>query len=106
MLSRAIKAVSLGLLVGMLGLVLSYVPFFHDLEEDVGLGLLFKFRGVRQPPAAAVVVSIDKESAEQLNIPENPDKWPRSLHARLIDNLTRAGAAVITFDVHFLEPRV
>jgi len=67
---------------------------------------LFKFRGVRQPPADAVVVSIDKESAEQLNIPENPDKWPRSLHARLIDNLTRAGAAVITFDVHFLEPRV
>ena len=81
-------------------------PFFHDLEEDVGLGLLFKFRGVRQPPDNAVVVSIDKESAEQLNIPENPDKWPRSLHARLIENLTRAGAAVITFDVHFLEPRV
>jgi adenylate cyclase len=106
MLSRVIKAVSLGLLVGLTGLVLSYVPFFHDLEEDAGLGLLFKFRGVRQPPADAVVVSIDKESAEQLNIPENPDKWPRSLHARLIDNLTRAGAAVITFDVHFLEPRV
>jgi len=89
-----------------MGLVLSYVPFFHDLEEDVGLGLLFKFRGVRQPPGGAVVVSIDKESAEQLNIPENPDKWPRSLHARLIDNLIRAGAAVITFDVHFLESRV
>src|SRR3990170_1573077 len=106
MLSRAIKAVSLGLLVGLTGLVLSYVAFFHDLEEDVGLGLLFKFRGVRQPPADAVVVSIDKESAEQLNIPENPDKWPRSLHARLIDNLIRAGAAVITFDVHFLESRV
>jgi len=106
MLSRAIKAVSLGLLVGLTGLVLSYVPLFHELEEDFGLGLLFKFRGVRQPPDAAVVVSIDKESAEQLNIPENPDKWPRSLHARLIDNLIRAGAAVITFDVHFLDPRV
>jgi len=88
-----------------MGLVLSYVPFFHDLEEDVGLGLLFKFRGVRQPPGGAVVVSIDKESAEQLNIPENPDKWPRSLHARLIENLNRAGAAVITFDIHFLESR-
>jgi len=106
MLSRVIKAVSLGLLVGLTGLVLSYVPFFHELEEDVGLGLLFKFRGGGQPPADAVVVSIDKESAEQLNIPENPDKWARSLHARLIDNLIRAGAAVITFDVHFLEPRV
>ena len=105
MLSRAIKAVSLGLLVGLTGLVLSYVAFFHDLEEDVGLGLLFKFRGVRQPPADAVVVSIDKESAEQLNIPENPDKWPRSLHARLVQTLAREGAKVITYDVHFIESR-
>ena len=75
MLSRAVKAIFIGLLVGLTGLVLSYVHFFHDLEEDVGLGLLFKFRGVRQPLGDAVVVSIDKESAEQLNIPENPDKW-------------------------------
>src|SRR3970040_1571558 len=105
MLSRAIKAVSLGLLVGLTGLVLSYVAFFHDLAEDVGLGLLFNFRGVRKRPADAVVVSIDKESAEQLNIPENPDKWPRSLHARLVDALARAGAKVITFDVHFIESR-
>ncbi|MDP2606502.1 MAG: adenylate/guanylate cyclase domain-containing protein [Deltaproteobacteria bacterium] len=105
MLSRVIKAVSLGLIVGLAGLALSYFPYFHELEEDVGLGLLFKFRGVRQPPADAVVVSIDKESAEQLNIPENPDKWPRSLHARLVEALARAGAKVITFDVHFIESR-
>ncbi|MDZ4341498.1 MAG: adenylate/guanylate cyclase domain-containing protein [Candidatus Binatia bacterium] len=105
MLSRVIKAVSLGLIVGLAGLALSYFPYFHELEEDVGLGLLFKFRGIRQPPADAVVVSIDKESAEQLNIPENPDKWPRSLHARLVEALARAGAKVITFDVHFIESR-
>lgn len=103
--SRAPKAVSLGLLVGLIGLVISYVPLFHDLEEDLGLGLLFKFRGARQAPADAVVVSIDKESSDQLNIPENPDKWPRSLHARLVQILTREGAKVITFDVHFIESR-
>lgn len=105
MLWRALKAIILGVLVGLTGLVLSYVHFFHDLEEDTGLGLLFKFRGVRQPPGDAVVVSIDKESADQLNIPENPDKWPRSLHARLVQILTRAGAKVVTFDVHFIESR-
>jgi serine phosphatase RsbU (regulator of sigma subunit) len=52
-----------------------------------------------------VVVSIEKESSDHLNLPNNPDKWPRSLHARLVDNLIREDAAVITFDVHFIEPR-
>jgi adenylate cyclase len=32
-------------------------------------------------------------------------KWPRSLHARLIENLTHAGAKVIAFDIFFAEPR-
>ncbi len=69
------------------------------------MGLLFKLRGVRQAPSDAVVISIDRESSEQLNVPDNPDKWPRSLHARLVDKLSKQGAAVITFDVHFLESR-
>ena len=50
-------------------------------------------------------MSIDRESSEHLNIPDNPDKWPRSLHGRLVEKLVREGAKVITFDVHFLEPR-
>ena len=105
MISRILKALPLGLLVGVIGLVLSFFHFSHELEEDVGLGLLFKLRGVRQAPSDAVVVSIDRESSEQLNVPDNPDKWPRSLHARLVDKLSKQGAAVITFDLHFLESR-
>jgi len=66
---------------------------------------LFKLRGARQAPSDVVIVSIDKESSENLNIPDNPDKWPRSLHARLTENLVREGAEVIAFDVHFIEPR-
>ncbi|HWO41112.1 MAG TPA: adenylate/guanylate cyclase domain-containing protein [Candidatus Eisenbacteria bacterium] len=106
MLSRAIKALPFGLLVACVGIVLSFVQLCHELEEDIGLGLLFKLRGPRSAPSEAVVISIDKESADRLNIPENPDKWPRSLHARLVEILSRSGAAVVTFDVHFLEPRV
>ena len=105
-LTRLLKTLSLGLLVGITGLAISVFQVAHEFEEDVGLGLLFKLRGPTQPPADAVVISIDKESAVQLNIPENPDKWPRSLHARLLDVLSKQGAAVVTFDVHFLEPRV
>jgi adenylate cyclase len=103
---RLYKAIPLGLLVAVAGLVTSSFYFSHDLEEDAGLGLLFKLRGIVQSPPEAVVVSIDRESAEHLNIPDNPDKWPRSLHGRLVERLVQAGAKVITFDVHFLEPRL
>src|SRR5439155_20764523 len=103
MMSQTFKALPLGLLVGVTGLVLSFFQYFHDFEEDTGLGLLFKLRGVRQVPSDAVVVSIDKESSEQLNVPNNPDKWPRSLHARLVEKLAKQCAMFVTFDVHFLE---
>ena len=102
---RLYKAIPLGLLVAITGLVTSFFYFSHELEEDAGLGLLFKLRGIRAAPPDAVVISIDRESSEHLNIPDNPDKWPRSLHGRLVEKLAHEGAAVITFDVHFLEPR-
>jgi adenylate cyclase len=76
-----------------------------SFEENAGLGLLFKIRGVRQAVSDVVVVSIDKDSSEKLHISDNPDKWPRSLHARLTENLAKEGAKVIAFDVHFIEPR-
>jgi len=105
MRSRLFKAIILGLSIGVLGLLLSPFRFALNLEENTGLGLLFKLRGVQQPSDEVVVVSIEKESSDNLNLPNNPDKWPRSLHARLVDNLVKEGAAAITFDVHFIEPR-
>lgn len=103
--SRTCKAIILGLAVGLLGLASSPFPFVRNLEEDLGLGLLFRTRGEIQPPSEAVVISIDKESSDALGVPNNPDKWPRSLHARITEVLARAGARVVAFDVHFKEPR-
>ncbi|MGD9413068.1 MAG: SpoIIE family protein phosphatase [Desulfobacterales bacterium] len=105
MKSRLFKAIILGLIIGVLGFLLSPFRFALNLEENTGLGLLFKLRGVEKPSGEVVVVSIEKESSDYLNLPNNPDKWPRSLHARLVENLDREGAAAITFDVHFIEPR-
>ena len=90
-MTKLIKAGIFGLLVGVVGLVLSVVPLSRSFEDDVGLGLLFKLRGVRSPPSDVVVVSIDHDSAEHFNLPINPDKWPRSLHARLTERLVHAG---------------
>jgi adenylate cyclase len=104
--SRLISGAILGFLIGAFGLLLSFLPFWLDLEEQVGLGLLFSLRGSRPAPDDVVVVSIDRASADALGeLPADPVKWPRSLHAQLTENLTRAGAKVIAFDIFFGEPR-
>src|SRR5262249_4850054 len=105
-MTRILKALGLGSAVGLVGIVLSFTLAAKHFEEDLGLDLLFQLRGVRPPPPEAFVVSIDPDSSEKLHLPDNPDKWPRSVHTRLIDRLMEAGAKVITFDLHFIEPKV
>src|SRR3989304_3547072 len=95
------KAILLGFLVGVFGLIASPFRFTLGIEENAGLGLLFKLRGARQPPSDVVVISIDRESSEHLDLPDNPDKWPRYLHARLTDALLRGGGRGVAFDARF-----
>ncbi len=86
-------------------MLLSFLPFWLDLEEQVGLGLLFSLRGSLPAPDEVVVVSIDQASADALGeLPADPVKWSRAFHAQLIENLIRAGAKVIAFDMFFAEP--
>lgn len=103
-MSRLLKPALFGLLTGIVGVVVSVFHFTHEIEENTGLGLLFKLRGARHALSDVVVVSIDRESSEHLNVSDNPDRWPRSLYARLVETLAREGAEVITFDVYFTEP--
>ena len=51
----------------------------------------------------AVLVYLDEPSYEGLSQPLN-ESWDRSLHARLIDRLTTAGARVIVFDIVITDP--
>lgn len=94
----------LGLLVGFIGVVVSLTPLGSELEENVGLSWLFQLRGTVSPPAGVVVVAIDKASSLRLGLPNMPSLWPRNLHARLIENLSKAGAQVIAFDLRFDTP--
>jgi adenylate cyclase len=48
-----------------------------------------------------VVVGIDEPSFSEVGL-QWP--WPRELHARLLDELMRAGATVVVFDIVFSEP--
>ncbi len=54
----------------------------------------------RPPSPEIVIVGIDEASLAQLG----RWPWPRSLHAQIVDRLTRAGAKAIGFDVIFSEP--
>ena len=53
------------------------------------------------PPDDVAFVAVDDVTFNDLSV-----RWPfrRSLHARVIDRLTRAGAKAIAYDVQFTEP--
>jgi len=105
-MSRLSKAISTGLGIGLIGLVISITPFGIALEENIGLHMLFKLRGARKVPTDVVVVAMDSASGNRLKLQSSIRKWPRVLHARLIDKLAKKNATVIAFDVFFSEARV
>ena len=103
MMSRISRGALLGVAVGIAGIIAGNTPLGLNLEENQGLEILFLLRGHRTPPPDVVVVSIDKESADQLAQDDDVTNWPRTLHAELTETLAGSGAAVIAFDVFFEE---
>src|SRR5207245_2006046 len=103
-MGRPLKGLALGLVIGLLGSLATWLPRVSQIEEDLELNWLFQLRGPVQAPAEVVVVAIDEESARRLGLPSKPSDWPRELHARLVDRLARAGARVICFDLTFDTP--
>ena len=68
-MSRLAKAITIGQLTGIVGVMLGFTPFGLDLEEQVGLHILFMLRGERPVPAEIIIVSIDRASATHLDLP-------------------------------------
>ena len=91
-------------LVGGLGVLLLLSPPGQELEESFGLKLLFLTRGTVPPPPHVVVVNLDRNTANKLDLPEEPEKWPRQVYADLIRRLAGEGVELIGFDVLLKEP--
>ena len=104
-LAGSLKYILFGLLIGLLGVLASATPLSLKMEERIGLHLLFTLRGVIRPPPEVVIVTIDRQSARKLDLPMEIDKWPRDLHAQVVDRLSAKGAAVIVFDIIFSDPQ-
>ena len=98
---RWLKGLLVGLFVASVGVGFAVTPWGAELETKVGLSWFFHWRGPVQPPDEVVVVAMDGRTGTKLGLPVLPREWPRSIHARLVDELVARGASVIVFDVHF-----
>lgn len=90
-------------MTGSVGVAIGLLPWGLALEERIGLSWLFHLRGERAAPDDVVIVSLDKESSTPIHLPDNLQKWPRSLHAELVSRLAEQKPAVIVFDVSFRD---
>ncbi len=102
---RKSKWLMLGALGGLLGALLGLSSWALKLEENSGLEWLFHQRGAIAPPQNITIIALDKRSADHLELPNEPAKWPRQLHAELVTKLAEAGAKSITFDMLFKTAR-
>jgi adenylate cyclase len=120
--------ISAGFAVGLLSALLASIPAIQGLEQRVGLQWLFDLRGPVDPPRKTVLVLMNERSASAIALPRDPERfhrcedmrvgsvpethvrlpqipsrWPRCLHARLLERLSEAGADLVIFDVLFRE---
>jgi len=86
-------------------MVLALTPLELPLETRVGLYALFHLRGERPPPREVAIVAIDGQTGGKLGLSALPRDWPRSMHGKLVDELTRRGATAIVFDMDFRRSR-
>jgi adenylate cyclase len=124
------RALVAGMLVGVLGALASLSPAVELVEQQYGLGWLFRLRGPRPPPDEVVIIAMDQRAGDNISLlrapqefercnglqfgpappthqalpPPRSGRWPRCMHAILVDALKAAGARVIVFDVLF-RPR-
>ncbi len=107
MAQKKVRKKPLGVYLAIAGIsfliasLLSNIPTFRSVELDFR-DLLFEFRGpisVDESPIVLVAMSDDSD----YDIPQKYP-WPTSVYAKLVENLNKAGAKLIVFDVIFDQP--
>lgn len=74
-------------------------PLGRQLEAQV-LDAFYLLRQARPAPPDLLVVAVDEPSIQELGLAW---PWPRSVHAALLDRLSKAGARLVVMDVIFAE---
>ncbi len=91
---------------GLLGLVVVLASWvdplgYFSVAELKALDSQFELRGPLPASSPIVIVSVDEGSNDELELPW---PWPRELHARFLDIVSRGRPAVIGLDILFAEP--
>ena len=88
--------------IGCLGIVVILLSSLGRLSASVDQLAYDRFLSLRTPPLLPdiVVVEIDNASVAQLG----RWPWPRSIHAKLLEQIAKAGPAAVIYDVLFTEP--
>lgn len=73
---------------------------FLELADFAWRDLLYTLRPPQARVEDVIIVAIDEPSFQQIRLRW---PWPRSLHAKIVEQLSSAGAAAIAFDVLFPE---
>lgn len=73
--------------------------FLDNLERQT-IDLRFSIRGDKAPPKDVVIVKVDDVTFSELN-----EQWPfpRTLHARLLDQIRKGKPKAVAFDIQFSE---
>jgi CHASE2 domain-containing sensor protein/predicted Ser/Thr protein kinase len=103
---KAALLLAVALIAAGLG-TLAYTNHLLRRPEQLTIDARFQIRGTeRQRTASFVLVNVDDTTFNYFRNRNLPSQWPfpRRYHARVIDELHRAGARVIAFDVQFTEP--
>lgn len=93
------------LLATLLTMAIVLLSPAQEWENGAGLDFLYTLRGPRPAPESVVIITLDSRSARELGQSARPERWPRGLHARLVDGLADSGARAIGFDVLFERER-
>lgn len=93
-LRRVALAFALATFVGLLTVSGATQPF-EDALQNAGFGL-------RERPASGQIHIVEMDAASVAANKRWP--WPREHHARVVDQLHRAGARTVAFDVDFSSP--
>ncbi len=96
---KALKAILTPLVILAVVKLLMLVGFFAKIEH-LAQDNLFRLRGAQDLSDQIVIVGIDDETFNAL---DERYPFPREYYAKLIDNLTLAGAKLIVFDLEFTE---
>jgi adenylate cyclase len=96
---KVLKAILTPLAILAVIKLLMLVGFFAKIEH-LAQDSLFRLRGAQNLSNEVVIVGIDDETFNAL---DERYPFPREYYAKLIDNLSLAGAKLIVFDLEFTE---